>query len=217
MARPIPSLVCMVLVACAAGCAGPKLTGHNARRLQLGQTGEPQIRAIFGKPAQTDERSDGSGVSRVVEYRLVEGGIDLIGFRDLEVRFLAADVFNGRLRGWVYVSSDDDAPTRIRRSAVPQIESGRTTRDEVLGLLGEPAGRALPGTRIEDYQGEFGPGVQEIWAWTAVVGAHDWYVKPLVARILLVKFDASGRVVQTVTREMQSPWVERALSASRAA
>jgi hypothetical protein len=217
MVRPIPSLLCVVVLASAAGCAGPKLTSRNARRLQLGQTTEPQIRATFGKPGLTDERSDGSGVSRVVEYRLVSGGIDLIGYRDLDLRFLVADVYNGRVRGWMFVSSDKDDPTRIRRSALPQIVSGRTTRDEVLGLLGEPAGRALPGTRIEDFQGEFVPGVQEIWAWTAVFGAHDWYVKPLVARILLVKFDASGRVVQTVTREMQSPWVERALSPSRAA
>lgn len=203
MRRAVPSIAFAVLLAWATGCGGPTLTKQNVRTLRLGQTAESQVRATFGKPTLAEERSDGASTGKLLQYRLSDGGVTIIGYRNVDMRLLVAEFFDDRLHAWLYFSTAGEDATKIRASAVPQLFKGRTTRDEALRLLGEPAGRALRGSRVPDYRAEFGPGVEEIWAWTAVDGAHGWAGQAVAARLLLVKFDAAGRVVDTVKRSLK--------------
>ena len=194
---------CALVLALSAGCANMKLTSGNTRRLQLGQTTEAQARGVFGKPQKVEERSDAGGASKLIRWLFNSGARSNIGYNMVDLRFLDVDFFNDRARAWLYVSTAPKDSTKIRSSALPLVVKGRTTRDEVLRLLGEPAGRALRGTLIPDYASEFGPGVTEIWQWAAVDGSSGWFVRNYSVRVLLVKFDASGRVVDTITRTIK--------------
>ena len=193
-----------VLLAMSTGCAESKLTRANVRKVQLGQTTEGQLVATFGKPDLSEERSGSAGTSKLMRWRLNSGGDSMFGYRSMDLRYLVADAYNGRVRSWMFVSTAEGDATKIRSSAVPQVVNGQSTRDDVLRLLGEPTGRALRGTLIEDYGVEFTPGVTEIWAWATVDNARGWVGgKDLAVRILLVKFEASGRVVGTITRAIK--------------
>jgi hypothetical protein len=184
-----------VLLACAAGC-GSRLNAGNVRSFQLGQTTDQDLRARFGKPDMTDERRDATGVSRLMKWEGTPGTPTLGTLRDLRV--LYAETYNGRLRGWIFASSAPGAGrTRFRESNIPKVVKGQTTRDEAVRLLGEPVGRALRGCLIPDYQAEFGPGVEEIWAWFAIRGGSN-----LTVREFQVKFDGSGRALDVVNRSI---------------
>ena len=203
MRRAVASLPLAVLLAWATGCGGPTLTKQNVRTLRIGQTTESQVRATFGKPTVAEERSDGASTAKLLQYKLSDGGVTIIGYRSVDMRLLVAEIFDDRLHAWLYFSTAGKDATKIRASAVPQLVKGSTTRDEALRLLGEPAGQARRGTRVPDYHAEFGRGVGEICAWTAIDGAHGWYGQAVAARLLLVKFDAAGRVVDVVNRSMK--------------
>ena len=198
--RPlIVPLACVLLTACATGC-GSRLNTKNVRTFRLGQTTDADLRAAFGKPDVTDERGDATGVSRVMRWR---GEPGTPGFTNLnDVRLLVAETYNGRLRGWIFASTAPGGErSRFRESNVPRVVKGQTTREEALRLLGEPAGRALRGSLVPDYRDEFGPGVEEIWAWFSVAGSV--FKNEVNVREVLVKFDASGRVVDLVNRALK--------------
>ena len=193
----IASLACVLVLTVATGC-GTRLNKKHVRKFQLGQTPESSLHSAFGKPDVTDDRSDGTGVSRVMKWS--GRGPDQLFFKIPDVRVLIAESHNSRLRAWMYASSAPGAEgTKIRKDAVPQIVKGQTTREEVVRLLGEPAGKALRGTLMADYQREFGPGVDQIWGWVNFEGSV-FLGADVTVRILLVKFDASGRVVDTIMR-----------------
>lgn len=188
-----------VLLACTAGC-GSRLNTSNVRGFQLGQTTDQDLRDRFGKPDLTDERRDATGVSRVMKWEGVPGTPTLGNLRDL--RLLYAETYNGRLRGWIFASSAPGAErTRFREANVPKVVKGQTTRNEAIRLLGEPVGRALRGCLVPDYVNEFGPGVEEIWAWFGIRGGTVG--SSLTVREFLVKFDGSGRALDVVNRSIR--------------
>ena len=190
----------LLLLLATTGC-GSRLNADNLSSFRLGQTTEADVRAAFGKPDMTDERSDGAGVSRVMRWSGEPGTPTFSAVRDL--RILVAETYNDRLRGWIFASSAPGADgTKFRRSNVPRIAKGQTTRDEAVRLLGRPAGRASRGSLIPDYKDEFGPGVDEIWAWVHIDNGGAFNGEIIVGE-LLVKFDASGRVVDVVNSTLK--------------
>lgn len=191
---------CVLLLAAATGC-GSRLNAGNVRLFRLGQTTEADVRAALGKPDVTDERSDGAGVSRVMRWVGEPGTPTFSAVRDLRV--LVAETYNDRLRGWIFASSAPGADgSKFRRSNVPRIVKGQTTRDDAVRLLGQPAGRGARGSLIPDYKDEFGPGVEEIWAWVHIDNGGPFNGEVSVGE-LLVKFDAAGRVVDLVNRTLK--------------
>jgi outer membrane protein assembly factor BamE (lipoprotein component of BamABCDE complex) len=197
----IVCLVSLVALSAATGC-GSKLKKDKVRTLQLGQTSEQQVRSMFGKPKVTDARSDGTGVTHLLRYDHV-GGAAIAFYRIADVRYLVVDLHNDRLRGYLFASTNGGDSTKINKAAVASVQKGVTTRDDALRLLGEPAGRALPGTVVDDYKDAFGPGVTEIWAWTMVEGANGMMWSSVTVRLLMLKFDASGRVIETASRALK--------------
>jgi hypothetical protein len=188
-----------VLLALATGC-GSRLNHTNVRTFRLGQTTEGDLRAKFGKPDLTEDRSEGSGTRRVMRWTGDPGTPTMGSLRD--VRFLVAETRNGRMSGWIFASTAPGAGrTKFNEANVPKIVKGQTTRDDALRLLGEPAGRALRGTLIPDYKDEFAPGVEEVWAWLGAKG--NFFKNEIAVRELLVKFDGSGRVVDFVNRTLR--------------
>ena len=203
MKRSIVLFASVALLACSGGCRTSKLTSANVRRLQLGQTTAAQALAAFGEPSGVAERSGAEGASKVINWEFSPGPQPKYVYRRFDLRYLAADFYNDRVRAWVYLSTARKDPTSIRSSAVPQVVKGQTTREEVLRLLGEPAGRALRGTTLADYAGEFDAGVTEIWQWGAIDGAAGWTPLRMAVRMLLVKFDGSGRVLGVAQRTVK--------------
>jgi outer membrane protein assembly factor BamE (lipoprotein component of BamABCDE complex) len=200
MRSAILSITALLLVSASTGC-GSGLKSKNVRTLQLGQTTEKQIRGMFGKPKVVDARSDGTGRTLMLRNDHV-GGAMIAFYRLADIRYLTVDLLNDRLRGYLFASTAGGDATKINKAALAALQAGMT-RDEVLRLLGEPAGRALPGTILDDYKDAFGPRVAEISAWTMVEGATGVMWGNVTVRLLLVKFDASGRVVETATRAVR--------------
>jgi hypothetical protein len=198
--RFIVMLACAMVLAGATGC-GSGLKSKNVRTLQLGQTTEAQVRKMFGKPDMQEDRSDATGTGRIFRYDHVGGAVIAL-YRVADVRYLAVEVHNGRVRGWLFGSTAPGDSTKIREAAVPQVVKGQS-RDDVARLLGEPAGRALKGCLIVDYKDEFGPAVEEIWAWFGIKGASGAFWSQVKGRLYMVKFDGQGRVVETLNRAMR--------------
>ena len=192
------ALLCtfVICLAFAGGC-GSRLTHTNVHTFRLGETTEKDLRDKFGKPDMAEERGDGAGLSRTMRWR---GEPGTPGFGSLnDIRYLVAETYNGRLRAWLFASSAPGAGrSKFNEANVSRLVEGQTTREQAAQLLGDPAGKAIRGTLIPDYRNEFGPNIAEIWAWIGIRGKA--FSNEVTLRMHLVKFDTSGRVVESATR-----------------
>ena len=185
----------LLAVAPSIGCAS-KLQAANLNQLHVGDTSEAELRQTFGKPDNIDTLSDGSGTSQMLSFHH-QGGTGFLVWQAVDARVLIAELQNDRLRGYIFAGTRGDNETKIDPMALQKLQVGVTRRGDVAKLLGEPVGKAVPGTRMENFKGLFTPGVVEVWAWTNVTGSNGIVFQKVRNHSFFVKFDSAGRVAGT--------------------
>ncbi|MGF6757767.1 hypothetical protein [Paraburkholderia sp. GAS334] len=131
------------LVGALSGCAGSNFVRPDDAVLQNDKTTISAVRETYGKPFRESNVTKNDQDVTLLSYAYAStGGTPLetgvIPARSLELAFwkdkLVSNVFNSSFK--------DDAST-FDASKRTQIIKGKTTREEVVGLLGRPAGYAV--------------------------------------------------------------------------
>jgi hypothetical protein len=121
-----------------AGCTGGReFTRPPSDALTLGTTTETEVRQRLGEPRRkgTSMRNGVTITTLAYGYSLAMPYVDDVKTRGMGFYFL-----NGVLVGYDFTSSFPEDKTRFDDGKVPQIERGRSTRQDVVALLGQPSG-----------------------------------------------------------------------------
>lgn len=125
------------------GCAGTNFVQPSTQALQLGKSSKADVVKLMGSPSQTGEVVKNEKKLDTTSYAYARNtGVgaypDVIAARALTYTFL-----NGTLTSREYVSSFKDDPTDFDSDKVSQIIKGKSTREDVIALLGKPNGEAI--------------------------------------------------------------------------
>src|SRR2546430_1233420 len=138
------ALVCLLIGA--TGCN--TLTAENVRKLQVDHTTDAEIKTLFGNPKQSETYdTDGAKVTvQGFEYHDV-AGVGPLEF--LNYYILQIETRNGVARGYLYVSDEGKNETLFDAAKADRIQTGVTTRQQAINLLGPPAGMAFKSSKLE--------------------------------------------------------------------
>lgn len=147
----------------AVGCES-NLSAAKVEKLQMRQTTEEQMKAIFGDPDASGLLNSKDGSSCYYRYYSFENHGP---FFPADMKSLMVEMRDNRMNGYVYCSSADKDVTRFDASAVTKIKSGTSTRDDVTQLLGPPAGHVLLPSLVKEVNEVSKPDTQEVWVYTS--------------------------------------------------
>lgn len=125
------------------GCAGTKFVRPTESELVLGKTTESEVRARLGKPFQEATGMTNGASTRKLAYAYASMGLKpkssgVTGVSALELIF-----HDGKLVSHAYMSNLAEDATDFDETKVPAIQSGKTTRAEVIRALGVAPGEAM--------------------------------------------------------------------------
>ncbi|WP_118178564.1 hypothetical protein [Paraburkholderia phosphatilytica] len=131
------------LIAALTACAGSNFVRPDDSALQDGKTTLTEVREKFGKPYRESDVIKNDEKVTVLLYAYasttgtpVETGV--VPGRSMDLSF-----WKGTLVSTQFVSTFKDDASNFDASKRDQIVKGKTTRDQVIGLLGRPAGYAI--------------------------------------------------------------------------
>jgi hypothetical protein len=138
--RGLLAAACVVLVA---GCAGTNFKRPEPNQLALGKSRTADVLAVMGSPQQTGEAVQNEQKIKVLRYAYAEGAGEGRYPGVVPARAMVFTVHDDVLVGQEFVSSFKGDATEFDEGKLPSIVKGKTTRTEVVGLLGKPNGEAV--------------------------------------------------------------------------
>ena len=132
--------LCAVILA---GCAGTNFKRPEPQSLAVGKSTSTDVTRVMGAPAQTGEVLKNEQKIKTARYVYAEGASTGRYPGVVPARAMVFSTFNDRLVGQEFVSSFPQDATEYDEAKVPSIVKGKTTRAEVLTLLGKPNGEAV--------------------------------------------------------------------------
>jgi hypothetical protein len=138
-------LACMgaLLVCSLTGCAGTNFTRPDDSALQDDKTTIAEVRANYGKPFRESNVTKNEQEVTLLSYAYATTGGTPLETGVIPARSLELTFWKGKLVSNVFVSSFKDDASRFDASKRAAIVKGKTTRAEVVELLGRPAGYAI--------------------------------------------------------------------------
>jgi outer membrane protein assembly factor BamE (lipoprotein component of BamABCDE complex) len=121
------------------GCAGTNFVRPDPSAFTPGQTTQQDVLKAMGKPYRTGTSTKNGKTYQTASYAYAHVGSKALYEGVTPARGLGFYYLDGVLIGKEFSSSFRDDATDFDESKVAQIEKGRTTRDDVVRLLG-PAG-----------------------------------------------------------------------------
>lgn len=171
----------LVLVFVLSGCAGKDFVRPDSQQLILGKSSQTDILKLMGEPYKTGEVLKNNERIKNLHYAYASTGGESKYPGVIPARGLTFSTFNDQMVGQEFVSSFAADITDFDDSKITQIIKGKTTRSEVIALLGKPSGEAIY-PMIKDKNG------------TAIVYGYN-HVKgsafnlQFYAKLLIVSFD----------------------------
>lgn len=141
-----------------AGCAGTKFVRPTEAELELGKTTEQQVLARLGKPFQEATGLSNGKAIKTLGYAYASMGNQPKNQGVTPVHGLALVFHEGKLVSKSYMSNMKEDATDFDEKQVPSIQSGKTTRAQVVQALGVAPGEAIfpaikqPGSRAMVYE-----------------------------------------------------------------
>jgi len=111
--------------------------------LQNGKTTIAEAREKYGKPYRESEVSRNDQDVKMLSYAYATTGGTPKDAGVIPARSLDLSFWKGTLVSNVFISSFQEDASSFEASKRDAIVKGKTTRDEVIGLLGRPAGYAI--------------------------------------------------------------------------
>jgi len=149
---------------CGCASAGHSFNNSAVDKLDLGQLQSTDWRSVFGdKPEVTSLSTTADGRFETVRFYYAQ--VDIVAtFRS---RILILEFKNGKLNGFIYVSSFDEHQPEIPSDKLTQISVNVSKKTDVLNILGKPGGKAFCPTKLVDFKDNCDKCV-ETWKWTSI-------------------------------------------------
>ncbi|RDV00815.1 hypothetical protein [Trinickia dinghuensis] len=143
MKKILMACLCVVFAGVMSGCAGTNFVRPNEAALQNGKTTIDDVRAQYGKPFRESSVTKNDENITLLSYAYATTGGTPLETGVVPSRSLALAFWKGVLVSNVFISSFKDDASDFDASKRDAIVKGKTTRGEVIGLLGRPAGYAI--------------------------------------------------------------------------
>ena len=143
MTRTIRGIAAALAIALLAGCAGTNFKRPEPQDLVVGKSNAADIQRVMGGAQQTGEGLQNEQKVQTLRYAYAEGAGQGRYPGVVPARAMVFTTHNELLVAQEFVSSFQADATEFDESKVGAIVKGKTTRVEVLALLGRPNGEAI--------------------------------------------------------------------------
>lgn len=168
------------------GCAGTNFKRPDSTALVVGKSTSADVARVMGAPMQTGELLQNNEKMKMVRYAYAEGAGTGRYPGVVPVRGMMFFTLGDLLVGQEFVSSFPDDATEFDETKVTAIVKGKSTRADVLALLGKPNGDAVyPRTKTK---GETGV----VYSYSHSKG--NVFNMKFYSKTLIVSFNAMGVV-----------------------
>src|SRR4051812_8325915 len=133
----------MLASATLAGCAGTNFKRPEPQALEVGKSTTADVVRVMGTAQQNGEGLVNEQKVKVMRYVYAEGAGEGRYPGVVPARAMVFTTHNDQLVGEEFVSSFKPDATDFDDSKVSSIVKGKTTRAEVMALLGKPNGNAV--------------------------------------------------------------------------
>lgn len=186
MSNTLRLLLIAVSSAFLIGCAGTNFKRPDAGALEVGKSTAAQVTQIMGAPQQTGELLRNGEKLKSVRYAYAEGAGSGKYPGVTPARAQVFLTYNDLLVAEEFVSSFPNDATDFDDAKVSAIVKGKSTRADVVALLGNPNGRG-----IHPFIKNKGD-TASIYSYSHVKGSV--FNMKFYSKSLIVSFDASGVV-----------------------
>jgi hypothetical protein len=136
-------LVTLAATVLMAGCAGTNFKRPDAQALVVGKSTSADVTRVMGDPRQVGEALKNEQKIKIARYSYAATSGDSLYPGVIPARAMSFSTFNDLLVGQQFLSSFKEDATEFDDSKIKDIVKGKTTKDEVISLLGKPAGEAI--------------------------------------------------------------------------
>lgn len=140
MTSRMKSIVMRLLALALIGCAGSNFVRPNTDALKLGQTTYVQIVQQFGQPRREGTVLKNDRTVRAIFYAYAALGGEGLHAGVVPARGMTYYFSNDVLVGYTFVSSWKEDNTDFDEKKIDMITKGKSTRPEVITLMGKPSG-----------------------------------------------------------------------------
>lgn len=133
-----------VSAALLAACAGRDFARPGADALQLGRTTHAELIQRYGDPRETGSQLANNRQIRLISYSYATQLDEPLESGTVPSRVMAYYLADDVLVGHQFLSSFKSDHTNFDESRVAAIEKGKASRADVIRLLGNPSGFAIP-------------------------------------------------------------------------
>jgi outer membrane protein assembly factor BamE (lipoprotein component of BamABCDE complex) len=179
----LPAIALAVVLS---GCAGTNFKRPDSAALTVGKSTSADVTRVMGTPLQTGELLKNNEKLRTARYAYAEGAGAGRYPGVIPARAMVFATFNDLLVGQEFVSSFPDDSTEFDETKISAITKGKSTRTEILSLLGKPNGEAL--YPLIKNKAETGA----VYSYSHVRGSV--FNMKFYGKTLIVSFDANGVV-----------------------
>ncbi|HEX7887884.1 MAG TPA: hypothetical protein VF522_00880 [Ramlibacter sp.] len=154
MSFSIRTLFAVVAIALVSGCAGTDFKRPDSGVVVVGKSTPDDVMRVMGTPRQTGEVIVNEQKVKTMTYVFAAAGGEPTYPGVVPARAMTFATFQERVVGQEFVSSFKQDASEFDDSRIASIVKGRTTRQEVLALLGKPSGEAVyPMIKQKDHTG----------------------------------------------------------------
>lgn len=179
-----------LLVGALGGCAGTNFVRPDEAVLQNGKTTIAEVREKYGSPFRESNVTTNDENVKLLSYAYASTGGTPLETGVIPARGLDLAFWNDVLISNVFVSSFKDDASIFDESKRAEIVKGKTTRADVIALLGRPGGYAIyPYIKEKDKQAL-------VYSYNATSGSA--FNLKLSRRRLIVTVDSTGIVTDVV-------------------
>lgn len=143
MKKIVMILLGALLAAVLCGCAGTNFVRPDDAALQNGKTTIAEVREKYGKPFRESDVTKNDQDVTLLSYAYASTGGTPLETGVIPARTLALAFWKGTLVSNIFTSSFKDDASSFDASKRAAIVKGATTGEQVIELLGRPAGYAI--------------------------------------------------------------------------
>ena len=177
-----------LIVAALTGCAGTNFKRPDPQSLVVGKSTSTDVTKVMGAPFQTGELVKNEQKVKTARYAYAEGAGQGKYPGVVPARAMVFYTFNDVLVGQEFVSSFPEDATDFDESKVQAIIKGKSTRADVMSLLGKPNGEVIyPMIKNKNEVGS---------AYSYSHAKGTVFHMKFYSKVLIVSFDSSGLVTE---------------------
>jgi outer membrane protein assembly factor BamE (lipoprotein component of BamABCDE complex) len=138
MRKPFATIVLATAALFLGGCAGKNFVKPESAEFKLGETTYSQVVNKLGEPRGTGEVVKNGETMKTINYAYATTGGEPLQAGVIPARAMGYYFNRDVLVGKEFISSFKSDNSNFDEKKVPSIEKGKTTRAEVIRLLGRP-------------------------------------------------------------------------------